>query len=77
MKLFGKKKLSVDEILAGIEALSDEEKRRLEWTLGGGDEPGEESPEEPPQAEEQPEAPAEEAPVEETPAEPTEEVSAE
>ena len=80
MKLFGKKKLSLDEILAGIEALSDEDKERLRLELGGADEEsteesaeapteepsGTEQAEETPAGEEPPENPEEEAPAEQT-----------
>lgn len=51
MGLFGKKKLSADEIIAGIEALSDEELARVKWALGGADEePTEQTAEEAPEA---------------------------
>lgn len=67
MGLFGKKKLSVDEILEAIENLSEDEQSRLKFTLGGADE-------EP--AEEPTEAPAEETDGAEsedpTPADPAE-----
>ena len=61
--LFGKRKLSLDDILNGIDALSDEDKERLRWELGGSEQPPEETP-----AEQPAEAPTEEPATEETPA---------
>ena len=61
--LFGKRKLSLDDILKGIDALSDEDKERLRWELGSSEQPSDEISTEQPA-----EAPAEEPATEETPA---------